>query len=1230
MHCLSSTSARIANCHSVPYRSTISPEYGLALALTHSEALIWSYNSSSNSPSTKGTFSFKLPFPPPAPTDPLPLGAFTARSVGSEPGLVVVTSARGRIAYWETITNASSFLPGQTSSGIQGSVPGMFSGETIKEIINAEPAGFILTFSHGRVAHLTVKDQLGRPAIGVQFLRKSGGTTTGGFFGSIRNIIGGERRKTVATARAGRSTKGQRDVMIATEDGEFEVWSTHLNVGDSLIFELDLKEDLLESLKHNLPDHSQNEFSFKLVDFVISASSTTGNELIKNNGLPSYSVLLLASLTQRSVSTYYILEAGISNQGSSIDVVHPTSCYKPTPSETTRWKPRLSVPKPGQVAFVVFETAIVMFSLARVEESPSSQLLMEGQKLPEPFQDCIKFQNETIYRVLGLASEDRGSQEKSSSCAITVQGFGIIRITSTAPLNVDEEVEEVRVTLKSRIEQAVFFGTIRQNPLDFTNTGQQTHSSEEIEEAALSISHEILSSTSKYIPKSSPSIEQHLKLRAKALEDLALHVQKHYSPISRILKWRLLWGAEKLTAAQAMWKVQEDIVKRKPKDREETYWAQVLFFMDSRYRAKADKAKGETDSVRLFLTKDVHRIENVLNWLPEAHGDVKEDGFLKEKDVVENVRESSDLWIAAFEAAYRFREDSASLYGLGDEIFDPAHGILKSGYEDLPEAWTFEQKACHNAERLLDLAYNTTLEWWEPSKTNDAAKPSRKTVIHMAHALPRQVDLYQRMFAERYAWLMEQNHEEHPNYPEQARKMMKWGIHNRREYFHRIARLGLMQEAIDLAEHWLDMKALVDLNIEAEKQVIQRAKHSTHASASEVRRIEVELEIIHVRTESYFDKYGSKWANAHFSSMVSHGELGSLLSESQDDEKKQPYLTNYLRKNKGFQKINWINDAIGERDIGHAGKTLESLAKNREGDLWTKKIELCLAKLANLAASETDSKSTTVNSDISIKQFDNRLALLEIQDRLLAHILPSIGPVIDAAGAQQVALETFGKRVVGDKKYPALKALLNDGLGILLRRKPVPPERLIDILTLMDPVEYDGHETENPHILGHEFWLALEVLRLSELDATAVEGLIHLIWRRAMIRDDWVLLNDTADKVDEEVTSDMTQTTLFRTLFQYFEHVQQGPQISGKTKLLNPSQIATSHIFPQSLQKRFRENEIELVERDLEAEDEVLKIYIEKARLELHYGGLLKMAQATVRAEADQEGDRIAGEVEKA
>lgn len=87
-----------------------------------------------------------------------------------------------------------------------------------------------------------------------------------------------------------------------------------------------------------------------------------------------------------------------------------------------------------------------------------------------------------------------------------------------------------------------------------------------------------------------------------------------------------------------------------------------------------------------------------------------------------------------------------------------------------------------------------------------------------------------------------------------------------------------------------------------------------------------------------------------------------------------------------------------------------------------------------------------------------------------------------------------------------------------------------------------------------------------------------------MICDDWISLNNTTDKNDEEVTKAMTQTCLFRTLVDYFSHIQQNVEEATNIRLLSLLRILNADNFPKSLQKRFRENEVELVQRDLKAE----------------------------------------------
>jgi nuclear pore complex protein Nup133 len=1133
----------------------------------------------------------------------------------------VVTPGKGKITYWESITNASSFVPGQTSSGVQGSIPGMLAGETVSEIINAEPAGFILTFSHGRVAHLTTRDQMGRPGIGIQFLRRQN-LGNNGLFGSIRNVFGGDRRKGIPIVRAGHSTKGQRDIIVATEDGSLEFWSVNLGVGNSMTQEVSIKEDLLDGLKHNLPDEAPSNFQFKVLDFNIGVSSSQAQGLVQHGDDPGTPVVLLTALSYQRTMTYYIVELIVSaNSANSakVQVVHHVKCYNAPLEENGRWRPKLCLPKPYQTAFILFETAVVLYSVVKVEESPSSQLLMERHALPDPFQDCIKFQDDAIYRILGYAAEDSEGVNKHAACVFAVQGFGNVRITSLAPPGPVDDPEESMITLKSKIEQAVFFGTIRHNPLDLTSTSGQQVSQDEVEEAALDISNEILGSTSKYLPQMMPSLDQQMRLRAKALEDLTLHIQKHYTPLSRAVKWKLLWNAEKLAAAQAMWKVQEEIQKRQPKERDFCIMEYVLTAIHEKNKTKPESAKGEKDRVRHWLIHDPARVEHFLAWLGNAFNELKKEDIAEPSLIADYRCEANDLWVALYDTAFKFREDNAPVYGLGDEVLQD--GVLTTGYADLPQFWTSSEEPLQWGQVMVRDTCRFLEKWWNISGSDNGDAPPRKALVHLAQRLPEQVELISRLLTEE-AVRMRETSDESGNQTKQSIETKK--TTNLRYLIRAISPYNNMPNAIKITEKLGDTSLLVRLNLDYIKQVIDEAQAKPHRTSADLERMEAKVFEIQNHAEIYFDMFGDKWARSHFQRMVYDGDLGAMLAEVQEDEKKQPYLTKYLRGNRKYGKISWINDVVGGRDYLAAAKTLDWVAESQETILWNKRTETCLAKLANLAALEEDGKTLNAPERQNIAPLDNAISIMDIQEALYAHVAPVTRNAIDVTAAHEIALDTFGKRVVGSK--PSQRKLLKDGLGTLLQKQVMRPEMLVDTLTLMDPFETELGRDEDPGILGHEFSLALtvvEAMPASGPEASSLkEALQPLIWRRAMIRDDWGVLNETASKSDEQVESAMTHSALFNALLQCAEVGLSSDKPAPR--VWSPSEILEADVFPEILQARFRENERERVQIDLEAEQERLRVFVEKGRLQVHFEGLISAARDRVRRDADRAGDEAA------
>ncbi|KAL6243077.1 hypothetical protein RBB50_010177 [Rhinocladiella similis] len=1217
---LPSLPEQIRNRPTIPFSCVISQEYGYALALTHSDAIIWPYNSSASTPSSRDVITFKLPFPPASIDEPLPLAAFTAKSANGEPGIVAVSAKLGKVVYWETISNASTFIPGQNAN-VQGSIPGMLSGEAVEELVNAEPSGFVLSLRHGRVVHLTIRDQMGRPGIGVQFLRKYT-NGAGGIFGSIRNAFGVDRRKGTPIIKAGGSRKGQRDVVVATEDAEIEFWNTNLSVGNSLETSFSFKEEIGSALKAILPDTPS--LQFKVLDVELSTGLTTALTRRGTHGAP---MMVLTSVSQDAKTKYYLVEMVV-DEGAKVRVVHPITCYSTKTSEPQSWRPRLCVARTQPVAFVLFETAIVIFSLAKIRESPSSQLMAERQSLPEPFQDCVRFQDGTIHKVLGYVLE---ATEKQSAIVFGVQGFGIVKMVSRLRESDEVDVEEVqdRISAKSKIEQAVFFGSIKQNPLDLKNT-TQTFPSKEVAAAALSISSEILSSSSKHVPKSAPSIEMHLRLRAKALDDLAQHVMDHYpSAIPRTVRFQLLLNAEKLAAAQAVWKVQEEIQRKYPQeDREMPYLDFTLRALHESRQKYPDPEKGEKDRIRHWLINSVNNIGHLMSELTSCIPELEPMQVTDPRIVADYLKEAVDLWIASYTAAFKFREDNAPVYGLGDEVFQD--GVLVAGFPvDIPHPWTSAPEPFRFGQQLIYDICKFLTEWWDYSLGKSKKKkmptdldgkpyeaPSKSTLKDLAARLPTEVELFSRIAreesiqAECHLKEVEKDPEvlkdELKNLKDEMRERMNKALVN-------ISHFN-MPGAIQLAERLENCQMLVALHYSYYSRLTEEAEANPMLKDVNTRII-AEMQ---AQAETYFDRFGKRWAWANFSQMIEDDECGNLLVKGQEDEKKQQFLSWFFKKAEKFGqrvgKLSWIHDIIGSDNYARAEKTLRDVAAEETADVWNKKTELSLAKLAGLAADEGADRRPRPT-----EQYDRDLSIIDIQERAFQHIMATVGAAVDEKAAFDLAVENFASRLVKDT--PGLKRQLKQVLKSLVHQIPLSIAELVDLLTLMDSVEWVGMPEDNPEVVGQECAIALRIVDFSDLSGHKQDDLRALIWRRVMIRDNWLLINDTSGKDDEWVQNEMQQTSLFRTI----ERVFLLEQFEGASiHLFSPKEILDREAFPTSLQERYPQGELEGVRKDMEKEQSKLKRFIEKGRLEDHYGGLVTSARRNVREIVDQEGEMIA------
>ena len=1178
------------------WHGEMSTSLGYALAMTQSQAIVWRYAHGTMSVEHLKLSNIKLLHPSNNSRHPLPLGILVPTS--AEPALLVVMPTSGRITYWESLTSAASVDSNrQKQQSVQGNVSGMLSGEFITKITEAEPRAFVLTLSTGRLAHLIVSDPQGKPSINVQYLRDNG-AQSGGVFGSLRGVFSNAGwKKDVAAVRAGNSCqRGQRYVVVATSKGSFQIWDVNWNGTHSLVNDVDAKDDLLHALIEGADVfHDNKEHVFEVLDFTILPSGGSGKEVAKL-GNSDCKLLTLTVLKGAESSRYALIGLTLAAGSVTIDVVHPITCYTTSLTAESQFKPQVLVPEPAQTAFLIFEKSIVLVSLVEVEETPSSQLQMEARTLPDPFQDALDFRSTKPYRIVGCASELYDRTHAQSSCVLMIYGFGLVRISALPMRKGQSALDRATVTAKTKLEQAVFFGSLPQDLLDFSPRSEISFEQAEVEAAALSVSHSIMSSTSVYLPSISPSMDQQLQRRSTALADLNKHLRQYFPRLGRLTRWKLLWNAEKMAAAKALWRCYNAIISNQNRSsNDKSVLAELIESLHESLKTENQPEHHETDGVRHWFIHDVWRLEYIVPWAQNMvelmfENAVEDNKRIEPASQARLVSEANDIQLSSLETAFGFREANIAAYDLEDEAM--IDGVLLRGYEDLPEIWTSTANIVERVKTMTDVSRELAC-LGEDDDANEG-DPLPDLVLKLAADNPRQVQICCQTYIERFRWLQSRPD---PESRAAGEKLKQAHFTVRKDLFRSLPDVGQPEKAIYLAEKYRDMDALADI-IEAEMLSIE--------SDETVRLLEE-------RIYSYFVTFGTKWSNAFFKKHLNGGKAVGILNGNANFKN---YLTQFLRHQPHYAKLGWIHEISSEQSYVAAAEDL-MLAQEQETNLWSRKISLSMSKLSLLAATGKGQIKDTSAKDAT-RTIDERLAVLVIQEKLCNYVKPTIRNALDADAEVDLALQKYGSNVQGKS---TLRHSLERHFGKMLALEALAPEALIDILTLLGG---EGASSDNEGFLGSRFFYAFKVLRLASLEASDSEFKElqeQFIWRRCMIQDDWTAINRTELKDDAQAEVETGATALFKTLREGFRTGfwdKSGPLPPAKVLEAGTSidALRASSYFANT-----PENSLAMLAQDLEQEDELLEKYMEDGRLGERWKGVVEAAKASARDEADFKGE---------
>lgn len=1065
----------------------------------------------------------------------------------TEPGLVVVMAGSGKVVFWESISSAATFaFIKKDRSGVEYLISGMSSGEKVVAITNAESAGFILTFNSGRLAYMNVRDGHGRPAISVQFLRTNLGAATSGIFGSIRHAFSNlSLRGDIAAVRADRSSRvGERNVVALTSKGKLQSWKIHRGGHNESIGESDMREPILSALQGM--DPVSQDFpgdSFEAIDFTFVPKgleskylqlSRLSNAMASDDSLVQH-LLLLVSLTRRSVSRYALVEVVQTPNECHVGMIRPITSYStpiPQTDSTYSPRPRVYLPRPALVAFVVFDRAAVIASVAISPDSPDSQLQTDAHVVPASFEDVVDFREDNVHEIVGSGFEetpsasssgdDRISRHKSKNPAVVlmVRGAGIVRIVTT---DVDRFASDQppQVSAKSKLEQAVFFGTKQDNPLIFDARREITFSNEELAKAALEVSHEILSSTTPYISTLPASLEDNLRARSNALERLILHLKAIGAELDRETRWNLLFNAEKMHVATLLWKRHEAFTSARPANDKKSLIGNIVEFIHQDQKHNPIANIGEVDRVRHWFINDIFRLEIFVAWAYEVIKVLYRDKLLDDAKVTVMIYEAIQVNICTHAGALDFRKNNLLFYGLGDEKL--RMGILRDSYEGLPEPWTGCHYVANNVARLVELSDQWYHKWSKDEKEGklrEKGKPDPAVIAKIYDSLPLVVDGMLTSILEYARWAQ--------TTPDQKSAAQNFAKEYQKERYSRpivLARYGKWDESANIAEKHGCLEGLAVILLDNIEELESQISNPG-LSLAESQNLKSVREAKKTALEDRFSKYGQEFAFPIYEFLLEKHGVDAVLAF---DLETLGFKTQFLRSKPELARISWINDIQQEKDVDHAADTLIRLALEKEQQVWSKKIELSLGKLALLADAEEKSKISSpfitnaddVRHEQQLAKVDKELITVKIQDQLYGQIFASTYDAVDEAAALNFAMEAHSANV--PRRQKALRQLFEGGLERLLKHEALDAMTLIDLLTLVDL------NPESKEEIAHPFWLALKVAE-SSCHGDEIKDAKRLIWRRLFIRDDWAKINDTQLKDDRQVVERLVDTELYAML----------------------------------------------------------------------------------------------------
>ncbi|KAF8963468.1 hypothetical protein BGZ46_000959 [Entomortierella lignicola] len=937
---------------------------------------------------------------------------------------ILACSPDGTCWFWNNIDLSLSNVNQHIDTKIN-----LAQNDCVTHVESAGPMGYYFGTRYASVYQVSIRRQFGSVVLSsIQLHGKSAGTIA-----SLYSIIGisqgpdtSQKIRSMTSGPKIQDVNGRWDLYALTQRNLYR-WHLYRSGECTLESEFPLKEKVTERI---LRDYSAthplgSDPEVRLLDI----------EYIRNGKL-----LLLVSFfdtAEKYVTTP--LSCAIftlsSQFGPNIDI-ESVKYIQRTIEEDLRPQasPKIVVPKGGPGVFIVMPKAVIISSTLPKDD----------------FEDLVPLKSD---KFIGFGTEEwkqRGLEiEDSSELPIICRASGRLGINiqvtgdSNSLLSSADDHrtthEQLTELLKAKLEQAVFFGGKKNNPISFDLAH---YDGGDLNAASLDVSKEILNSHATLL-NSGKDLTARLSERYQRIKSIIESIQaaEMASRLSIDTRFQLCWGAEKLAAANALWNQYQ--LKLAIKDKQRASRTNLKPVMDVAAAESLQKLGANTteDPISFFMKYHVYHLAELLSNLEKAAIKLT---LVSDAQKAELVRDINKIIVLSLRSAWNYRKQNTANYALQDS--------------SSLEPWT----ATKGIIDALTEQYMTTLSICKKTPDSDVDNMDIDGPSYLNSELHDQLcdlaDVTLQAHSERLQYL-EGLPSSSSNNIAIAAAVSEYD-NAKSELLTPLVELKKTLPAVQLAQRYKDFTTLVKLSIGQDKHI-----------------------------EGYISKYQQEFANALFQWYYDNGQISTLLDVG---EKNSDLFTVYL-DNRDYGEISWIHDIKIKRYVEASqrvqdGAVLE-MDVNRRRTMFSLSKLLFLAGVSQQEQQGEQGIATAENMMKYASRNNEELEMATVQILVANEWERQVGALANVEDKAQAVVDTFGSPVLANQNM-FRKAILK-AVQSLLSHQAISSEDLLDVLMTQQKFEVENFDVVD---------VALNIcLHSADIPQNRRPYVLQDIWRRIFI-----------------------------------------------------------------------------------------------------------------------------------